>query len=273
MRKEFEYIQDLSGSAKLQAVIEALRHPSLGCPWDLEQNALSLLKYLSEEAAEFIEAVQTQGPSSAAAREELGDVLYQVVLHAELLREARLGSLDEIAEQCAEKVIARHPHVFDPDFERFETSDEVSQNWEKIKARARSNSTPTRTPTQGALDVPASLPSSTRAARVGEKAASLGFDWSGAEQVLPKVEEELEELREAWTVEHRAQEEFGDLMFALAQLARKRGWDPEHLTHQATVKFQARFEQTLKRVGRAAFEAMTLEQKEMEWSATKRLTP
>ena len=119
MRKEFEFINSLTGIDRLKAVIAALRHPTLGCPWDLEQSHKTLLKYLLEESAEFVEALETLGPDSQETQEELGDVLYQVVLHSSLLEERGLSHFDRIASRCADKVIRRHPHVFAESFERF----------------------------------------------------------------------------------------------------------------------------------------------------------
>jgi MazG family protein len=277
---------DLSGVEKFLRTIHALRDPRSGCPWDLAQTHESLEKYFHEELHEFLEALKVEGPSSPKTWEELGDVLLQVALHAELASEKGYADFNEICRAAAEKIISRHPHVFDPEFPRFKTPDEVSRAWEQIKAHARKTamplgshqalppglpSVPSSEPGDQVQSVPKSLPALLRASRMGEKAASFGFDWNNAADVLAKVHEEVAELEADLNHEARAQEEWGDLVFALGQYARKRKWDPEQLLHRANEKFGARFAALDRRLHEQGlrWEDLDIETLEQHWQAIK----
>lgn len=264
---------DLPGLRALIQTVAELRHPERGCPWDREQNHDTLKPYALEEVHEFLEALSAHGPDSPETWEELGDVLFQVVLHAQLLSERNKIDLDGLASGVARKLVERHPHVFDPNGPRFKTSAEVNKAWEQLKA-ARKAAQPAAAPISRAervASVPRSLPALQRAARVGEKAAAFRFDWPNAEAVLAKVDEEVAEFKQASTETH-AQEEFGDLLFALAQYARLRRWDPEAILTAATNKFLGRFralETEVERQGRN-WDQLSLDDLEATWQKIKK---
>jgi MazG family protein len=264
---------------ELVRVMERLRGPG-GCPWDREQSHASLKPYLIEEAHEALEAIDL-GDDEALV-EELGDVLLQVVFHAELLREKGAHTIDDVVRAICEKLVRRHPHVFGD--RTVSDSGEVLRNWYALKAEERKAK---RGAEASALDgVPRSLPGLLRAQRLGEKAASVGFDWDGTDAVVAKLEEELGEIRRAIaeargasgdateSAERRAhvQAEIGDLCFAAAQLSRHVGVDAEDGLRRACDRFSARFryvEQTLHAVGReckgtsmAELEALWVEAKQ-----------
>tara|TARA_B100000029_G_scaffold438817_1_gene455014 strand:- start:948 stop:1739 length:792 start_codon:yes stop_codon:yes gene_type:complete len=221
------------GIDKLVDVMARLRDPKSGCPWDLEQDHRSLRPYVIEEAFEVVEAIDTNDPK--LLKEELGDLLLQVVFHARLKEEEGGFTFDEVADQIAEKMIRRHPHVFGE--ETVAGADEVALNWEVIKAKEKGE--------RGTLSgVPNALPGLLKALRIGEKAAGVGFDWQDHEGIYEKISEEWGELREAiedqdgLAIEH----EFGDILFALTSLARHLRVDPEASLQGTLRRFQARFE-------------------------------
>jgi len=190
-----------------------------GCPWDREQTPRSLCNYLIEEAHEVVEAIEQDDHEHL--REELGDVLLQVVFHAELARAQGHFAVDDVIAAICDKLVRRHPHVFGD--QQVSGAAEVVDRWEAIKATERGTS-------RGALDgVPASLPALMRAQRMGEKASRIGFDWPDGEGARRKLDEELAELDAAVAAgdEEAASQELGDVLFALANFARKRGLDAE----------------------------------------------
>jgi MazG family protein len=259
----------LPGLQKLIETVRALRDPTNGCPWDRAQTHASLKPYALEEVHEFVDSLDKQGADSPETWEELGDVLFQVVLHSQLLSERKLTHLDAIAGNTAAKLIQRHPHVFDPQAPKFKTPEEVNKAWEQLKAQKKKDQPP-QSRTQRISNVPKSLPALQRAARIGEKAASLGFDWKNPSDVLAKVREEAQELAEAKGETH-AQEECGDLLFAIAQYARKKKWDPEALLTQASQKFLGRFERLEKAVEAAHqdWDKLSIEELDAHWNAIK----
>mgnify|MGYP000950729296 CR=1 FL=1 len=224
--------------------IKSLRDPQTGCPWDIEQTHASLTPYFLEEVHEFLDALERHGPSSAKTWEELGDVLFQVALHAELLSEKGHTDLAQVARRLAEKIVERHPHVFDPTAPRYGSADEVNRAWERLKSQRKAASgAPAPNLFERLDEIPRSLPALQRAARMGEKAASFGFDWPNAEEVRPKILEEFQEWTEAQTQgEEREREELGDLLFAIAQYCRLKKWTPESLLHGASDKFLGRMQ-------------------------------
>lgn len=242
-----------SGLEKLIEIVAKLRDPVEGCPWDLEQDHQSLMPYFFEELHEFKEALDSKGAGDPSTVEELGDVLYQVAIHAQLLSEKGTSHLDQIADATAEKIRRRHPHVFDPQFPKFKTGAEVTAAWEKIKAASKrpvvgNPATPAASEntslsaTQRLQDVPRQLPSLQRAARIGEKASGFNFDWNNANEIIAKLDEEIAEFKADRDHEEKGQEELGDVLFVIAQLARKKGWDPEKILQKACDKFLYRFE-------------------------------
>ena len=208
--------------------MQRLRGPE-GCPWDREQTHHSLGRHLLEEAHETLEAIDSGDP--ARLREELGDVLLQVIFHAEMARQEGTFDVDDVAEGIVAKLIRRHPHVFgDADVD---SSAQVLLNWERIKTEEKGE--------RGVdEDIPASMPALVRASKVQRRAAGAGFDWRTREAAAAKVLEELQELEESSP--ERAEEELGDLLFAVAALARRLDVDPETALRKATKRFGERFE-------------------------------
>jgi MazG family protein len=251
-----------------------LRAPG-GCPWDRRQTHESLRPYLIEETYEAADAIDRGDLDALTA--ELGDVLLQVVFHAELGREAGRFTIEDVIEAIATKLITRHPHVFTPDGRRLprgrthvKTPGAVAEQWERIKRREQHTA---GTPTGLLTGVPRALPALLRAHKISSRAASVGFEWDRPADVMDKVEEEVRELREALTEsEGRAREELGDLLFSLANLARKLRLEPEAALSRANDKFTARFqamEHWLARRGRDVH-AASLEEMEAAWTAIKK---
>lgn len=218
--------------AKLIDVVARLRKE---CPWDKVQTHRSLTRYLIEEAHETVEAIESG--STEAFREELGDVLLQVVLHAEIAKEAGVFSIEDVAKAIAEKMIRRHPHVFGDATARDEGH--VRENWEKIKAKEREG----KKKDAGLLSgVPVGMAGLMVGQRYGEKASSIHFDWKDAREVLAKVKEEFAELEAEIQSgdETRIADELGDVFFALANLARHLKLDAESVAKQGARKFATR---------------------------------
>jgi MazG family protein len=216
-------------------IMARLRGPD-GCPWDREQTHTSLKPFLIEEAYEVLEAIEAADPRALA--EELGDLLLQVVFHAQLARERGDFTIAEVLERITEKMISRHPHVFAG--ASASSSGEVLQQWEAIKQREAEAKGRSR----GVLDgIPRALPSLIRAQRMQGKAARVDFDWPGAAEAWEKVEEEVREGREAIQGGDRGriQEELGDIMFSLVNVARLSGLDAEEALQGAIEKFRRRF--------------------------------
>ena len=247
---------------RLADVVATLRSPVGGCPWDLAQTHESLRKYVIEEAYEVADAIDSGQPS--ALREELGDLLFQVVLHAQLASERDAFTLQDVIDGLTNKMIRRHPHVFSNDPSVAKDPQAVAQQWRAIK-RAEGRKT---------LDgIPRSMPALPRAMEVGVRAAKVGFDWAEARDVLDKVEEEIGELREALDVmsADALEDELGDLLFALTSFARKLSLDPSAALRRTIEKFTRRFsfiEEQLIASARSPEQA-TLEQLESLWLEAK----
>jgi ATP diphosphatase len=220
---------------RLRDIMARLRDPAGGCPWDREQDFASIAPYTIEEAYEVADAIAAEDP--VRIRDELGDLLFQVVFHARLAEERGWFDFAAVADRIAEKLTERHPHVFAG--AHFASAAEQTAAWEAMKAAER-----TASGASGALDdVPAALPALSRAAKLGRRAARVGFDWPDARGVRAKVDEELRELDRAVERETPARqaEELGDLLFAIANWARHAGLDPETALSEANRKFEARF--------------------------------
>lgn len=220
----------------LVALMDRLRGDE-GCPWDRKQTPQDLRGYLLEEAYEVVDAIDSGG--SQELRDELGDLLFQIVFLARMAAERGEFTMRDVAQAIGEKMTRRHPHVFGNSVAA--TPEEVLKQWEEIKRAERGEE---GTVDSSALDgIPRSLPSLLRADRLGAKASRLGFDWSRPEQVLEKVEEEVAELRRAVSEEtpERVAEEFGDVLFALANLARHIGVHAEGSLQVANDRFTRRF--------------------------------
>lgn len=215
-----------------------LRAPG-GCPWDREQTFDSIRRYTLEETYEVLDAIERK--DWAGLKDELGDLLLQVLFYAQMAHEEKLFTLQEVTDNLSEKLIRRHPHVF-ANRKGVETSAQVIQNWEEIKKSERTQTTSAKE--LSLLDqVPRSLPALVEASKLGSKAASIGFDWSNADPVFDKLQEELDELRQAMTSgETKAQEEeLGDVLFTVVNLARKLGVQSEFALRASNAKFRRRF--------------------------------
>ncbi len=224
--------------ARAAAIMAQLRAPG-GCPWDREQTFDSIRRYTLEETYEVLDAIERK--DWPGLKDELGDLLLQVLFYAEMAQEEKLFTLQDVTDNLSEKLIRRHPHVF-ANREGVETSAQVLQNWEEIKKSERAGVT--KEQANSLLDeVPRSLPALMEASKLGSKAASIGFDWTEAAPVFDKLREELDELRQAIASgESKAQEEeLGDVLFTVVNLARKLGVNSEFALRASNAKFRRRF--------------------------------
>jgi nucleoside triphosphate diphosphatase len=254
---------------RLIEIMAALRTPKTGCPWDLEQNFATIAPYTLEEAYEVADAI-ARG-DLADLKEELGDLLLQVVFHARMAQEQGAFEFGDVVQGITEKLIRRHPHVFGD--ERSQSPRAVEGLWERIKAEEKAASGKNGNH-QGALaGVPVTLPALTRALKLQQKAGKVGFDWNDPRAVLRKIREEADEIETALdggqTTEAAA--EVGDLLFAAVNLARHLRADPEALLRQTNQKFERRFasiEHALAAKGKAPQDA-TLAEMDALWEAAK----
>lgn len=226
---------------RLVEIMARLRNPNGGCPWDLEQNFKTIAPYTLEETYEVVEAIEQDDPKALAS--ELGDLLFQIVFHAQLGAEAKLFDLDSIATGVADKMVERHPHVFGD--RTANSADKVLANWETDKAAKREAEAKTKNRAAGALDdVSVALPAMTRAIKLQKRAARVGFDWTEARDILAKIKEEIGELEaeiNAHSSRDPIEDEMGDLLFALVNLARRLEIDPETALRRTNRKFESRF--------------------------------
>lgn len=236
-----------------------------GCPWDREQTHESLKRYLLEESYEVLEAIDDKDPQGI--REELGDVLLQVVFHAKLGEKAGTFTLEDVLQTVSEKMIRRHPHVFAGI--QVADAEEVTENWEQIKAKEKA------VRHESILDkVPKNLPSLLEALKIQEKVAKVGFDWDNLDGVVEKVREEESELKEALEKgnQDEIEEEFGDLLFTIVCVARFLKIDPEEALFKANNKFRKRFRYIEDKFQEKSLELAKKNQKNMEklWQESKK---
>ncbi|MEM8970614.1 MAG: nucleoside triphosphate pyrophosphohydrolase [Pseudomonadota bacterium] len=268
---------------KLKTVMAALRDPDTGCPWDIEQTFESIAPYTIEEAYEVADAIERNDLPDL--KEELGDLLLQVVYHARIAEEQRHFDFEAVAEAVTEKMINRHPHVFGSEEER--AAGAAPGFWERIKAEEKRKKDEERRATgqaindpsnnKSALDgVPPTMPALTRARKLQSKAARIGFDWPSLAPVFDKLDEELTELKEAVTSgdQNAIDEEYGDLLFVIANIARHLELDPEASLRKANAKFTSRFQrmETLlaEQTGSQANPKATLDVLDALWDQAKR---
>ncbi len=227
--------------SRLIEIMAALRNPDGGCPWDLEQDFRSIRHYTIEEAYEVADAIEREDFNDL--REELGDLLLQPIYHAQMAKEAGHFDIGDVVQAITEKLIRRHPHVFG-DIVADGAAD-AQDKWEAIKARERATKAARKGDVEPSLldDVPQVLPALARAEKLTKRAAKVGFDWPDLASVRAKVVEELAEVADAEASGDEAsiREEIGDLLFAVANLARKAGVDPEAALRDANSKFTRRF--------------------------------
>ena len=224
------------GMPRLLEIMRRLRDPNSGCPWDIEQNFATIAPYTIEEAYEVADAIERKAWDELKG--ELGDLLFQSVFHAQMAAEAGLFNFDDVANTMSDKMVARHPHVFG-DESRDKTAQQQTQDWEQIKAAERAARAQS-----GVLEgVAIGLPALLRAHKLQKRAARVGFDWPDITQVLDKLVEEAAELAEAKAQlgADEIEEEMGDLLFVMANLARHLGVEPEAALRRGNAKFTRRF--------------------------------
>lgn len=252
----------------LLGVMARLRDPERGCAWDVEQTFATIAPYTVEEAYEVADAIERGDLDDL--RDELGDLLLQVVFHARMAEEAGQFEFDDVVRAIVGKLIRRHPHVFGDEAQR--NAAEQTRAWEAIKAEERASKAPDR-PAGVLDDVPTGLPAMTRAVKLTKRAGRVGFDWPSPTEVLDKLREETAELEVEITAgdARTMREELGDLLFVCANLARKLDIDPEDALRAANAKFIRRFgaiEAALRKQGRSPEQA-SLDEMEALWTAAK----
>lgn len=272
MPKAPENLRDFSALIK---VVEFLRGPD-GCPWDKEQTHQSLTRFAIEEAHELADAIDAG--NTEEVREELGDLLLQVVLHSEIARQNKNFDIHDVIEILNSKMIRRHPHVFGD--VKVKNSSDVIANWTEIKAQEKGKKKENM-----AFDIPANLPSLIRSQKIGEKTEKIGFDWENTAGVWDKVNEEFRELKHelaslgaAETADDSNQylarigNEIGDMFFTLAQLSRHLGLDAEQCSRQANAKFESRFKtmQDLVAKDGREWDQLSAQEKEKYWESAKK---
>jgi ATP diphosphatase len=261
--------------SRLIEVMAALRTPVTGCPWDLEQNFATIAPYTIEEAYEVADAIARGDLDDL--RDELGDLLLQVVYHARMAEEQNAFAFGDVVEGVTRKMIRRHPHVFG-DENGVVTSGHVAENWDRIKAEEKAERAARRPPEEVShksllSNVKAGQPALTRAMELQRKASTVGFDWNDPRAVLSKIREEADEIEAALDRNNADElaEETGDLLFALVNLARHVGADPETALRGTNAKFERRFayiERALSAKGRSLEDA-TLEEMDALWNEAK----
>ncbi|MDH5621471.1 MAG: nucleoside triphosphate pyrophosphohydrolase [Gammaproteobacteria bacterium] len=256
----------MNGIEKLLEVMRKLRDPESGCSWDLEQNFGTIAPYTVEEAYEVADAIERGDMTDL--RDELGDLLLQVVFHAQMADEDGLFTFEDVAAGIADKMRRRHPHVFGTEVERADGKQDGS--WEQIKEAERAG----KDDSSAIAGIARGLPALMRAQKLGKRASRVGFDWPDRAGVLAKIQEELDELEEAVGSRDaaRVEEEFGDLLFAIANLARHLDVDPEKALTAANFKFERRFrdmEREIEVTG-TRFGDLGIETLDRLWRAAKR---
>ncbi|KAA9009383.1 nucleoside triphosphate pyrophosphohydrolase [Histidinibacterium aquaticum] len=254
------------GLPRLIEIMRRLRDPETGCPWDLEQDFSTIAPYTIEEAYEVADAIDRE--AWGELRGELGDLLFQSVFHAQMASERGLFDIHQVADTMSDKMVARHPHVFGEE-SREKSAEQQTRDWEAVKAAERAARDETRTLDGVALGLPALL----RAVKLQKRAARVGFDWPETDQVLDKAAEEMRELVEARDTlgPDEVEEEMGDLLFVMANLARHLGVEPEAALRRANAKFTRRFnavEDALAAKGRTPHQS-DLAEMDALWDAAK----
>ncbi len=257
---------------ELVSVMTRLRAPG-GCPWDREQTHGSLAQYLLEETYEAFDAIQTveQTGESGPLTEELGDVLLQVIFHSEIARERGDFDIDTVVDGVTKKLILRHPHVFGD--REIESAEDVLRNWDDLKKQERAASGKKEKTSDSILDeVPVHFPALLEGQKLTKKAAKVKFDWTGTDQIFEKLEEELGELKDAIAKSENIEEELGDLLFVVMNLARKLDVDAETALKKTNRKFRQRFgyiEERIAASGRILDES-DLEEMDHLWNEAKK---
>ena len=228
-------LNKLESISKIRKVIQILRDPVDGCPWDLKQDYNSLAPYSIEEAYELVDAIESNDIEEI--KKELGDLLLQVILISHVADDKGDFNFDDVANELSKRIIRRHPQIFDKNYKE---NDLPQESWEKIKKLEKNKSTNT----QNTLDqVEKNIPTLLRSVKIQKKAASLNFDWENETQVLNKIDEEIHELKAAFKLNDKKmiEEEIGDLFFTIINLSSRLNLDPEQTIRQANKKFTTRF--------------------------------
>ncbi|MCC8456511.1 nucleoside triphosphate pyrophosphohydrolase [Photorhabdus luminescens] len=253
---------------RLLEIMAQLRHPQQGCPWDKQQTFKTIAPYTLEETYEVIDAIERGDFSDL--KEELGDLLFQVVFYAEMGKEQQLFDFDDICHAISDKLERRHPHIFGQ--QQDISGDVAISGWEKSKAQERAQKD-----LHSVLDdIPASLPALMKAYKIQKRCAAVGFDWDTLGPVLDKVYEEIDEVmdeaHQAVVDQQHLEEEIGDLLFAVVNLSRHLGYKPEIALQKACNKFESRFREVEKLILNQGqtLEAATLEEMEQMWQQVKR---
>lgn len=249
---------------RLAGIMAALRHPEQGCPWDLAQDFDTIAPYTIEEAYEVAEAIEAR--DMAELKKELGDLLFQVVFHSRLAEEAGHFALADVVTGLCEKMERRHPHIFGGGT-RAADADAQKAEWERIKAAERAAAGVPERPISALDGVASALPALMRAEKLQARAARVGFEWPDVAGVRAKLDEELAEFDTAQTEAHRA-EELGDVLFVLANLARRHGIDPEAALRAGSAKFERRFK-AMEALAGPAFVDLPLAAQEQYWQQVK----
>jgi len=256
----------MDNTKKLLEVMQRLRDPEIGCPWDVKQTFATIAPYTIEEAYEVADAIARENIDDL--RDELGDLLLQIVFHAQMADEAGHFNFDDVAGGISEKMIRRHPHVFGSPEER--KAGKVDGSWEEIKELERS----VGEDSSALAGVAAALPALKRAQKLGKRAGRVGFDWPDRHGVNAKIQEELGELAEAIGTRDATEieAEFGDLLFAVVNLARHLDVDPEKALTAANYKFERRFRDMETAIGENGkrIKDFSLETLDQEWRAAKK---
>ena len=233
------------GIQRLKSLVERLRDPTYGCPWDIEQNSKSIAHYCVEEAHELQHAISLD--KKDAIKSELGDLLFQIAFHCNIAEKEHGFSFDDIVQDVCDKMIFRHPHVFNTEKreEKSISSKEVKDNWEKIKSLEKKEPIDADNFFE---DVPLSLPALSHAIKVQKKASQFNFDWANSAEILVKINEEAKELWDAYEADEKisVEEEFGDVLFSLVNLGRKLDIDPEKSLGISIKKFKKRISESIK---------------------------
>jgi MazG family protein len=256
---------------ELVNVMARLRAPG-GCPWDREQTYESLAPYLLEEAFESFDAIQEAAAGKPEnLREELGDLLLQIIFHSQIAEEKGDFTIEDVCAVITKKMILRHPHVFGD--KKLDTASDVLQNWDELKRAEREITKKDERAKDSILDdVPIAFPALIEANKLTKKAAKVGFDWENAEHIFDKLTEETEELKSAISADENVEEEIGDLLFVVVNLARKFDIEPETALKKTNRKFRQRFkfiEAELKKRGKS-LEESTLEEMDALWNNAKK---
>ena len=252
---------------RLTQIMAQLRAPDGGCPWDLKQTHQTLRAHLIEESAEVLDAIESGDRDNL--REELGDLLLQVVFHAQLAQENGDFNIEDVARGINEKLVRRHPHIFGDAVA--EDAEAVKANWDKIKAREKAERGEVAASVLG--ETPIELPALAAALQISKRAAKVGFEWPDEAGVVAKLREEMQEVEDAMAHEsdERVAEELGDLLFTVVNLARWRGINPELALRDNNRKFRGRFEQMEAQAARRGWELESLSEAQWDelWNAAK----